>query len=239
MTSYCNIRTSAPARVVRRGSARRRGGFTLIEILVVVAIIALLVAILLPSLRNARESAKTTACMANLRQIGIVNQMYLNDFNNYFPDARGIDLKDRNDDVFDGKKFYGKYLGKGIGVFVCPSDPLRSNEPERVSYGVNEFLFQQASVFGFTDPLRLDKRVWRAERVVFMMDYWGKDQPANRWPHFSKFPAEYLDVHNKGSVFLFLDHHVQYYKKFSNPSAATPVWTQFGITMVPYYLPKP
>lgn len=218
---------------------RRHNAFTLIEVLVVVAIIALLVAILLPSLRQARETARQTSCMSNMRQIGLANQQYLSDHNNYFPDARGDDVVSRADDVFDGKKYYSRFLGGDIRVFICPSDPKQKEQKERVSYGVSEFLFQQAEVFGYTNPLRLDKRVWRPERCVFLMDYWGKDQPANRWPHYSSFPAQYLDVHNNGSIFLFLDHHVQYYKKFSSPSKTTPVWTQYGITMVPYLLPKP
>ncbi|MCA9244020.1 MAG: DUF1559 domain-containing protein [Phycisphaerales bacterium] len=56
---------------------QRRGGFTLIELLVVVAIIALLVAILLPSLDKAREQARTAVCVSNLRQLGVGVHGYL------------------------------------------------------------------------------------------------------------------------------------------------------------------
>lgn len=58
----------------------RRGGFTLIELLVVIAIIAILVGILLPALRHARESGRTVKCMSNMKQIAIGLQAYANDY---------------------------------------------------------------------------------------------------------------------------------------------------------------
>lgn len=54
----------------------RIGAFTLLELLVVVAVIALLLAILLPSLTRARGAAKATACLSNMRQLGLAAQMY-------------------------------------------------------------------------------------------------------------------------------------------------------------------
>ncbi len=59
--------------------------FTLIELLVVVAIIAVLVAILLPALSRARDLAKSASCRMNLRQIGLGILQYANDYNNYVP----------------------------------------------------------------------------------------------------------------------------------------------------------
>ena len=64
---------------------RQKRGFTLIELLVVIAIIAILAAILFPVFSRARESARKTACLSNMKQIGTALMMYCQDWDEAFP----------------------------------------------------------------------------------------------------------------------------------------------------------
>ena len=64
---------------------RRRRGFTLVELLVVIGIIAMLISILLPALSKAQESARRIACLSNLRQLGAVMRLYAGDYKDACP----------------------------------------------------------------------------------------------------------------------------------------------------------
>lgn len=76
-----------PAPSAPRFPTTRKPGFTLVELLVVISIIALLIAILLPALGAARTQAQIVRCLSNLRQLGVATSGYINDFKGTTPAA--------------------------------------------------------------------------------------------------------------------------------------------------------
>lgn len=109
-----------------------RRAFTLIEVLVVVAIIALLVAVLLPSLARAREQARRSVCLSNLKQQGVGFGTYSADFKAVLPLvggfryslAEGGYYSIGGDDwvMVNGGALFPKYIGNQPDIYYCPSN---------------------------------------------------------------------------------------------------------------------
>lgn len=106
-------------------------GFTLIELLVVIAIIAILAAILFPIFARAKNTAKGTRCVNNLRQIGTAMALYLNDNNTKYPlvsAAWGADVKGDSDSDNPSAAGLMKVLfpyQKSFDIWTCPMGAIR------------------------------------------------------------------------------------------------------------------
>jgi prepilin-type N-terminal cleavage/methylation domain-containing protein len=114
------------------GPARRAKGFTLIELLVVVAIIAMLIAMLLPSLNQARAAARLTVCASNMRQVRTALEMYSGDNHQSLPGPGTYGQLVGYSTTFTGlSRYLAIYLScrEPTGamqinpVFICPSFP--------------------------------------------------------------------------------------------------------------------
>jgi len=101
------------------GTSLRKSGFTLVELLVVVAIIALLVSILLPTLGKAKEQAKIVSCMANLKGLGLAYTFYTTEQNDWLPSSAGYG---GDPPTWDHRlwPYYENY-----GLLICPSDKIK------------------------------------------------------------------------------------------------------------------
>lgn len=212
-------------------------GFTLIELLVVIAIIAILAAILFPVFSRAKEAAKKTACLSNLKQLGTEFILYGTDWDDRMPDRRDLKLTAQGgfhpwtgwppSDPRGGwiTEVFAPY--KSEEVHNCPStNAIWKNEERVIQDGVNYWLWRFDSI---DDPIPLD-------------NFWGKtpDQAVAHLiaannpfigvpesvadaelavdPYFPRTIASLPDnlrgksVHSGGRNRLFLDSHVKFLK---------------------------
>lgn len=124
----------------------RRKGFTLIELLVVIAIIAILAAILFPVFARAREKARQTSCLSNIKQITLGALMYAQDYDESVPESL---------DSQQARYWYQVIMPYVMNeqVFVCPSTTSTSLGWNSFNYGVvNQTSGYRGSTRSFTHP---------------------------------------------------------------------------------------
>jgi len=146
-------------------------GFTLIELLVVIAIIAILAAMLLPVLSRAREKARRSVCLNNLKQIALATHMYCIDYDGFPPNPAGLSAStalvwDQNPPYYSGlghllagwrTQGKGRYL-TSIGGIRCPS--LRSS----ISWTSN---FNLAARFEVPGTRAFTNYAWNSSSYVY------------------------------------------------------------------------
>jgi prepilin-type processing-associated H-X9-DG protein/prepilin-type N-terminal cleavage/methylation domain-containing protein len=167
---------------------RTRTAFTLVELLVVIGIIAVLIALLLPSLSRAREHARRTVCLSNLRQLAQAMMMYNNENKGHFP-AQGSGQHEDDWIFWENEPGFARNPEEGAlvrymgGHFIaeayqCPSDVMDSHQKRfdtkaghswgtpLFSYSVNNYICFRVDNPPPTDPAQLALQLAREKMVV-------------------------------------------------------------------------
>lgn len=216
----------------------KRTGFTLIELLVVIATIALLMAILMPGLRKAREQAKAVNCKSNLRQIGLAVNLYAEEYDLYVP--WGLTNRAPATGRIPWFELFMPFLAqkpidndyRNVEIYRCPSYP---DKDQTVCFVVNGWTFRDKNdMVGREriDSVKLTNCTQRAYTIYLADNEYGSwrlivrkadDQGVNRcdvW-HPDHMPfSDRQDItygrrvararHRAGCHCLFLDWHVDW-----------------------------
>jgi prepilin-type N-terminal cleavage/methylation domain-containing protein/prepilin-type processing-associated H-X9-DG protein len=206
---------------------RSRKAFTLIELLIVIAIIALLVSILLPSLSRAKQQAKATVCLSNGRNIAVATMMYAHENRQLLPMvglSHGSHMVDEQGSWFH---LLMDYAGTKL-LYRCPSDespwfeqPLPGGRRRKVSFATNYYVSGQ--MVGWEEYGSLDK-IRKPMQTVFAVELTEGHTPAQKeWASADHIHADLwlsnpepkareqvaIDRHIDRANYVFLDSHAE------------------------------
>ncbi len=223
----------------------KRRGFTLIELLVVIAIIAILAAILFPVFAKAREKARQATCVSNLKQLGLAQMQYVQDYDETFPTIAWS----LSTGPYRFAYVLEPYL-KSKGVLKCPSAGVfmySGTAYDASALLCNYFINAQGAhtLWGYNANWSGDRwdslptklvALQAPSSIVAMGDMsgvWGIDGPLGVFAPLYYIPA----WHSGGANFNFADGHVKWYKVEGSdmPTAAT--WPSQKISFDKAYNP--
>jgi prepilin-type N-terminal cleavage/methylation domain-containing protein len=196
-----------------RSGCARGHAFTLVELLVVIGVIAVLIALLLPSLNKARESSRRVNCMSNMRQLTVAWLAYAQANKGEMPaaenNADGWALQGNTDeDIVKGLLYPWVPDAR---VYRCPNDPLEKN---RRSYSINTFCNGAGQFFNVPSVRRVTQ-VRSSQTMVFVEEYdpRGYNMGSFLLPRNGDMWIDWpVNWHNRGACVSFADSHVEYFR---------------------------
>jgi len=213
-----------PKHTLTRSGCRcpRASSFTLIELLVVVAIIAILAALLLPALQGAKNVAKQTTCMNNLKQVGVA-LLVMADDNNGYVDATytGTNWQTAVVPYLAGKNDFVKMLTIHKRSLACPTlEVIGATTP--TTYGVNTAFLTPAGQGlgpGWSSPLHPLGDVKYTTRTFLVAESttWSPYTPGSMFYNAAiGIPGYFTARHEmRGLNFLFVDGHGEFMRTAS------------------------